>query len=224
MERMESTGGEKLEEDESAQGRLRYWAAGLRMAADHPLGVGPGNFHANIGRYLPGDAGRDAHSIYIRCLAELGIPGFILFAAIVCNAFLTLARVRQLELGRADPGDGPLRAFALQMSLILYLMCGIFGSYIYLEMLLVVAAPARPPWSASRPTRRGGAAATALGPRPSGPSGARPSPRIEDDDRTIDSPPAGKPGRSQPGTTGTLVDIGPGNGRRQAYCHRRRAA
>ena len=46
------------EEDNSAQQRLQAWGAALRMALDHPLGVGAGNFNSAYGRrYNPSTVG-----------------------------------------------------------------------------------------------------------------------------------------------------------------------
>lgn len=55
------------------------------MIRDNPLGIGPGNFNQNIGRYSPDVAGMSSHSTYIQSAAELGLPGLALFVTILGN-------------------------------------------------------------------------------------------------------------------------------------------
>jgi O-antigen ligase len=144
LERMATVSLVQAERDESSQSRIVYWGAGVRMIRENPMGVGPDNFAANFGRYLPGQQGRDAHNTYIRCAAELGLPGLLLFAALVVNAFRVLARLRRTAASR--PGAEALvwHGFALQLALIMYLTCGFFNSFTYHEtlwwMLLLPAA------------------------------------------------------------------------------------
>lgn len=75
------------------ESRLTIWEVGWRMVEDHPVrGVGVGNFeNASINYVLePGQTGRTdrvidqpqaAHNTYLDILAELGIPGTIVFGA-----------------------------------------------------------------------------------------------------------------------------------------------
>lgn len=135
FERMATMQAGEREKDESAMGRLRFWKAGLQMAADHPFGVGPGNFFTHIGDYLPQDAGRDTHNTYIRCVTELGWPGLALLGLLILNAYRTLFRIRRHATG--DPGSQECawNAYSLQMSLSGYLTSAIFISAIYVEML-----------------------------------------------------------------------------------------
>jgi O-antigen ligase len=124
MERMRTLKADEREKDESAQSRLRVWKGGMNMIRDHPLmGVGPSNFPAYIGHYVPEEAGRDAHQTYLRCTAELGLLGLILFTFLIVNAFRTLARIRRSVAGWADAEDYTWHTLAIQLSLIMYLIC-----------------------------------------------------------------------------------------------------
>jgi O-antigen ligase len=135
MKRMDTLDAKDRQQDESVQGRLRYWGAGLRMVQDHPLGVGPGNFGARIGDYLPGEAGRDTHNTYIRCAAELGWPGIALFLGLIGNAFQTLTRHRRATADRPGFEDLAWHGFALQVALVMYIFGCIFVSCNYIEFL-----------------------------------------------------------------------------------------
>jgi probable O-glycosylation ligase (exosortase A-associated) len=135
IERMATMKAGEREKDESAMSRLRFWTAGIQMAMDHPLGVGPGNFHTHIGDYLPDDSGRDTHNTYVRCVAELGWPGLGLLLGLIANAFLTLRRVRRSASGSPGSEDCVWFAFGLQVSLAAYLTASIFISATYIEML-----------------------------------------------------------------------------------------
>jgi hypothetical protein len=95
--------------------RYEYWKVALKVAADHPLrGVGSGGFGTEwMQRRTIDEVVHDAHSLYLEALAELGIVGLLLLAAVVAGIALC-ARAAF----RADPvlAAGPvaaLSAFAL---------------------------------------------------------------------------------------------------------------
>jgi O-antigen ligase len=68
--------------DESANGRLEAWYAGILMLLSSPLlGIGKGNF---IEEHL-----RTAHNSYILIAAELGIPGYSLWGGALVFTVLT---------------------------------------------------------------------------------------------------------------------------------------
>ena len=65
--------------------RVEMATAGLRMAAAAPLwGIGVGRFHAASGEYA--SVRENAHNQFIQVLAELGIPGLLLFVAVLVFA------------------------------------------------------------------------------------------------------------------------------------------
>lgn len=60
--------------------RAPYWEAARHVAAHHPLaGTGAGTFSVVYHGLLPG---HDAHSLYLQALAELGVIGLVLVAAL----------------------------------------------------------------------------------------------------------------------------------------------
>jgi O-antigen ligase len=75
---------------EKTSGRLNLALGGWRIFLDHPMGVGTGGFPKAWAsllsrREMSSDAERQAHSGWIKVLAENGIPGILLFAAVVLS-------------------------------------------------------------------------------------------------------------------------------------------
>ena len=72
----------------NGNGRYQWWASALDANATAPLtGIGPGTFEFWWSREgtLPGFV-RDAHSLYLETLAELGIIGLLLIVALIAGA------------------------------------------------------------------------------------------------------------------------------------------
>jgi O-antigen ligase len=109
----------KLFDDERSMenrtsGRNELMAAGLYLFQNHPLGVGTGGFGNEFeGVHLVdlSFSGRDvnAHSAWIKILAENGLPGIILLAAYV----LSFAAVRGTD------GADPARSLGLLVAIVL---------------------------------------------------------------------------------------------------------
>jgi len=86
---------------ESTNTRLELWHAGWKMVKAHPItGVGLGNFKAEAPYYAaPGvDLNNIAHNTYVEMAAELGVPGLMMFLAIIFFTFLSLRRSRRRAL------------------------------------------------------------------------------------------------------------------------------
>jgi O-antigen ligase len=130
----------------SGTGRVDIWTVGLRMVEANPVaGVGAGNFQTSSIHYLlePGalpsseyiaDTPLGAHNMYLEVLAELGIPGLILFLILIffclgC-ALAALSRFRAL-------GEERMQALttAISVSLIGLLAADLFASEQYAREL-----------------------------------------------------------------------------------------
>lgn len=95
--------------------RYEYWKVALRAAADHPVkGLGSGGFGPEWMRERTiNEVVRDAHSLYLETLAELGIVGLLLLALMLGAIFMA---ARAAYLGDPALAAGPaaaLVAFAL---------------------------------------------------------------------------------------------------------------
>jgi O-antigen ligase len=121
--------------DKSAQSRLDIWQGGLRMVIDHPLGVGAGNWYENIGNYIPTYGKMDSHNTFVKCIAELGIQGVIIFVAIIIIAYRSLGWFKRKRAPAQEHDELVLMSFALKVSLTILLTCCITMTLLYAEFL-----------------------------------------------------------------------------------------
>lgn len=116
----------------------------------NPLfGVGAGNFPTAEGtisvvaRNAPIGKGvkwYEAHNSFVQVGAELGVPGLLLFVAMLASAFRMLAVVRRTVQRSTRDRSPPPAALAetLQASLVGYVVGGFFLSLAYRDLLLVL--------------------------------------------------------------------------------------
>ena len=101
--------------DES--GRMQIWQRGVGYMLRYPiLGVGPGNFQTAEGTLSPfaqrqqfgvGVRWNAAHNSFVQVGAELGLPGLILFVAIIATAFRALRRSGRRASSAVRTGGSP---------------------------------------------------------------------------------------------------------------------
>ena len=136
LERMKSISDYEL--DSSVQGRLAAWKAATKMALDHPLGVGAGNFNSAYGRFyrtevdtsLLSQAHRwiSPHSIYFLVLGEYGFLGVLLLLMLIYSNFRDNGRTYILMKNKF--GDTPTNwtclSVCVNMSIVAYSVGGLF--------------------------------------------------------------------------------------------------
>lgn len=112
--------GEQLVFDPSLRFRLFVWETVLDEWAEQPvLGIGPGMTAPTVAAVSP--ARRTApHNDYIGVLAELGLPGILLFVALQGGVLISLLR-------RWHATDGPLQAI-LSAVAALFLAVNVLGA------------------------------------------------------------------------------------------------
>jgi O-antigen ligase len=137
----------------SSEGRWQLWGRGLGYMEARPiLGVGIGGFPSAEGELSQeardarahghGTKWSEPHNSFVQVGAELGVPGLLLFLAMLWTA------VRGLR-GSADPGF----AVALVAALVAFAVGGFFLSLAYKEMLYTLLAlcvslrMTRPAWA-----------------------------------------------------------------------------
>lgn len=91
LERMQSIS--QYQQDQSAQGRLEAWQAGIDYVRGEPwLGAGFEGW-----RFMTTDPytslGRDWHSVYVQVLTEHGLPGLILWSVLLFGGMVRLSRL-----------------------------------------------------------------------------------------------------------------------------------
>ncbi|MDY0131701.1 MAG: O-antigen ligase family protein [Desulforegulaceae bacterium] len=118
----------------SSAGRVNAWIAAVEMFRDYPFGIGEGKFKFLIGSYNPEMEGRDTHNTFFRCLAELGVQGFVLLILLTLNAFRVLSSVsKRIEDNEVLQEKYALEVFALRLSLVMFLVTTIFLTHTYIE-------------------------------------------------------------------------------------------
>ncbi len=114
-------------DETAAQARLELIAAGLAMVERHPLfGVGLDRFKAEAPKYDPRlrELGTRyiAHNTYLQVAAETGLPGLILFVALMAVGF---GNCRAAERQANDPALAGFAA-AIRLALLAYAVAGFF--------------------------------------------------------------------------------------------------
>jgi probable O-glycosylation ligase (exosortase A-associated) len=150
FDRLQSIG--TYQEDNSAQSRLQVWRAATKMAVDHPLGVGAGNFSSGYGRYyIPSESQNSlawgsrrwlsAHSIYFKMLGEYGFLGLLLLLAVIhANLRDNVATRRLLFVEPQSRRIAPTWPALVNMSIVGYAVCGAFlGGISYPHLFLLSA-------------------------------------------------------------------------------------
>lgn len=123
--------------ESTADARLTYWHAGLKMFADYPLiGVGADNGKLQMPRYYSGVGdpntqwGRTFHGTWPQILAELGLLGAVPYFLMLFLSVRYLWRIRRKSRTDVDP-TGRFLANSMIGSLIGYQACATFLSTAY---------------------------------------------------------------------------------------------
>lgn len=117
----------------SAEQREQLLKTSILMTLEHPLfGLGPGDFTVVSGVW------RVTHNTYTQISSETGLPGFILYIAILWCAWRNLRRTRQLIRGGGHT-ELDLFTTAIHASLAAFLIGSFFASegYQYFTYFLV---------------------------------------------------------------------------------------
>jgi O-antigen ligase len=109
VERLSTIAADDEERDASAESRLHFWRVAVRMASDHPLGVGLKNYPYEYDRYDDTDGlygtQRAVHSSHFEVLAETGWVGMAFWLSLNGGALLILYRIRRRALQSAGSDE-----------------------------------------------------------------------------------------------------------------------
>lgn len=129
--------GDVLRLDSSFEQRRVLVTTAWHMFLDHPLtGVGAANYTlyyrpyteetgSVVLEYGDFDAPHYPHNLYLEIAAETGLPGLILFGAVLVTCFLYLRRARRAFRRAGDESSASL-ALAFQLALTGYLVSSLF--------------------------------------------------------------------------------------------------
>jgi probable O-glycosylation ligase (exosortase A-associated) len=127
--------------DASARSRLRAWEFAARFSRDHPLlGGGFETFTQPLYARYAIEETHGPHSIYFQMLAEHGIPGLLLFLALIASCYLSCRTIVR-DLGDKDsPGHLGEYARMVQLSLVTFLVSGAFLGRAYFDLFYQLVA------------------------------------------------------------------------------------
>lgn len=122
--------------DTSSAARLEIWAAAWEMFKANPLGVGVGQFQFQVKKYSEEleNKPRDAHNSLVLCAGETGVFGLLAYVATLACAWLTLNQTaRRVRAELDDPDLFEWLILANRLSLVVYVVAGLFVSRFYTE-------------------------------------------------------------------------------------------
>jgi putative inorganic carbon (HCO3(-)) transporter len=122
--------------EKSALGRLYFWTVAVRMAQEHPLGVGLFNFESAYNEFdiTNGEYGpnRSVHSSHFQVLSEAGFIGVVAWLFLWATAFICAFRIRgrgaRSDLSPEDRRMFTTYANALIASMTAFMIGGSFVS------------------------------------------------------------------------------------------------
>jgi probable O-glycosylation ligase (exosortase A-associated) len=132
--------------DATATHRLTLWSAGLRMFQSHPLtGVGVNNFNRQfLDNYATDEQKKGAtapHNIFVECMAELGLVGIVSLLTMIGLVFIRNKQTRAILREHHRKNDWVTNfSYALDLSMVGYLVSGSFLSVLYYPHLYLLLA------------------------------------------------------------------------------------
>lgn len=131
---------EHRDENQEAS-RTLFWATAIKIAEDHPLGLGWKGFDYYAPDYLPdvkvsqdGNRNRSVHSTWFQALTEWGYLGITVFIVMLISCFRALRRCRQVLVERNDI-DNYFKMVALESGFLAYIVGMTFINLLTSEVL-----------------------------------------------------------------------------------------
>jgi hypothetical protein len=124
---------ESLQEDLAATHRLDIWDASRYVLADHPHGIGMGNFTHVIGQYDWRHPRRSSHNTVIIAFVELGVQGGVLFLVMAAGTLNAIRRSFKLAPLTSDPLETRLWTYGALVAFVTYFVAGLGTERLYCE-------------------------------------------------------------------------------------------
>lgn len=122
-----------LEQDAAAMSRRAIWGISLRILADHPMGIGPGNFPGVVGTYDFTYYKRSTHNTLLVCFTEFGVVGGILFLSLIVGSLWLIWSGARLADRTDNPLETRLLLYGTLISLVTYVVTGLGTERFYCE-------------------------------------------------------------------------------------------
>ncbi len=122
-----------VEHDPAAATRLRVWQLAEEIIADHPMGVGPGNFTRIIGEYQKEHYKRSSHNTVVVCFSELGIIGGVVLLLMVLGSLAYLFINARLADRCDNPIETKMMVYGSLISVVTYFVTGLGTERFYCE-------------------------------------------------------------------------------------------
>ena len=133
-DRMETlTDREALRTDMAAASRTDIWKVSLDILADHPFGIGVGNFARVIGRYDARYAKRSTHNTVVVCFVEFGVQGGMIFLAMALTSLWYLYESSRIAEATDHPLETKFLAYGLLVAFVTYFVTGLGTERFYCE-------------------------------------------------------------------------------------------
>lgn len=129
-----------LRQDQAAMGRVEIWKTARLMIAEHPMGVGIGNFQRTLAEFNPALGRRAAHNTLILCWAELGTHGFGLFLVLVGTSIVQAWQCYRRAPNTEDPVWTRYMAYGTFLAIVVSLGTQMFTERLYTEAFWWVLA------------------------------------------------------------------------------------
>ncbi len=131
---------ETMQTDMAAVSRTEIWSTSVQILADHPLGIGVGNFARVITQYEPRYAKRSTHNTVVVCFVELGVLGGLLFLGLVGLSLLYVYESYRLADTTRQPLETKFLAHGLLVACVTYFVTGLGTERFYCESFWWVLA------------------------------------------------------------------------------------
>jgi O-antigen ligase len=124
----------------SANQRWEIQKTAYKIFTDYPVvGVGLGCYPLANNLYSPKLGARDTHNTYLNLAAELGLPGLLLWLALVASVFRYWRRAKStLALTTDDKPGVSTQGVWIERAIVGFLLAGFFGTYSGITMLYLL--------------------------------------------------------------------------------------
>ncbi len=91
--------------DRSSDVRLQIWTIGMATFREHPMGIGPGSFFAQVETGMLAGRGIELHSDFVATLVERGVIGLIGLVAFIGALLVMVMRSLKMAVRLGDPAQ-----------------------------------------------------------------------------------------------------------------------